>query len=95
MITSSYGVDSIEDAFEFALKMDLTFKGRVSIKAWEQCSKCKRYGHYDYQCPLKSRHVNIVPNDDVDNSKIVEDVHVHSEISSIIEDTSFDPSTDS
>jgi len=26
MITNSYGVDSIEDAFSFALKIDLTFK---------------------------------------------------------------------
>jgi len=32
-----------------------------------------------------------VPSDDVDNSKVVDDVHVHSEISSIIEDTSIDP----
>ena len=32
-----------------------------------------------------------MPSDDVDDSKIVEDVHVHSEISSIIEDTSIDP----
>jgi len=26
MITSSYGVDSVEDAFNFALKIDLNFK---------------------------------------------------------------------
>jgi len=33
MITSSDGVDSVEDAFRFALKTDLTFKGIVSTKA--------------------------------------------------------------
>ena len=33
MITSSYGVDSFEDAFDFALKIDLTFKGIVCAKA--------------------------------------------------------------
>ena len=33
-----------------------------------------------------SRHVNILPNDDVDNSKIVENVNVPSENTSVIED---------
>jgi len=33
IITSSYGVDSIEYAFSFALKRDLVFKGIVSAKA--------------------------------------------------------------
>jgi len=51
MISSSYGVDSVENAFDFALKIDLTFKEIVSAKAWEQRSKCEGYGHYDYQCP--------------------------------------------
>ena len=51
IITSSYGVDSIKDTFAFALKIDLTFKGIVSVKTWEQCHKCGGYGHYDYQCP--------------------------------------------
>jgi len=50
IITSFYGVDSVKDAFDFALKIDLTFKGIVSARAWEQCSKCEGYGHYDYQC---------------------------------------------
>ena len=50
IITSFYGVDSVIDAFDFALKIDLTFKGIVSARAWEQCSKCEGYGHYDYQC---------------------------------------------
>jgi len=32
VITSSYGVDSVEDTFGFALKIDLTFNGIVSSK---------------------------------------------------------------
>jgi len=40
--------------------------------------KCKGYGHYNYQCPSESRHVNIVPSDNVDDLKVVEDVHVNS-----------------
>jgi len=35
IITSFYGVDSVEDAFNFVLKIDLTFKGIVSAKVWE------------------------------------------------------------
>ena len=48
MITSFYDVDSIEDTFGFGLKIDLTFKGIVSVKAWKQCFKCEEYGHYDH-----------------------------------------------
>jgi len=51
MITNSYGVDSVEDTFDFALKID--FQGD-SAKVWEQCSKCEGYRHYDYQCPSES-----------------------------------------
>ena len=86
MINKSYGVDSIKDAFGFVLKIDLTFKVTVGVKAWEQSFKWEGYGHYDYQCSSESRHVNIVPSDDVDDSKVVEDVHIHSEISSVTED---------
>ena len=57
--------------------------------SWEQCSKCEGYGHYDYQYPSES-HVNIVLSG-VDDSKVVEGVHVHSEICSVIEGTSIDP----
>ena len=32
-------MDSVADAFDFALKIDLNFKRIVSVKAWEQCSK--------------------------------------------------------
>ena len=80
MITSSYSVDSVEDAFDFVLKINLTFKGIVSAKAWEQCFKCERYEHYEYQCLLESRYVNFMLSDDVDYSMVVEDVHIHSEI---------------
>jgi len=52
------------------------------------------YGHYDYQCPSKSRHVSIVPSDDVDDSKVGENVHVHSKTTSIIEDVSVGSDTD-
>ena len=33
MITGSYDLDTIEDAFDVALKLDLTFKTLVSAKA--------------------------------------------------------------
>jgi len=34
----------------------------------------------DYQCFAKSRHVNIVPSDDVDDSKVVKNVYVPSRL---------------
>ena len=37
-----------------------------------------------------SRHVNIVPSDNIGDSNVVENVRIHSEISSVIEDTSID-----
>ena len=93
MITSAYGVDFIEDSFSFALKIDLTFIGIVSAKAWEQCFKCERYGHYEYWCSSENQHVNFVPSDGVDDSKIVKDAHIHSEISSVVEDPLANPDT--
>ena len=33
IITSSYSVGYVEDAFDFSLKIDLTFKGIVNTKA--------------------------------------------------------------
>ena len=44
MFTSSHDVDTLEEAFDFALKIDLTFKGLLIAKPWEQCSKCEGYG---------------------------------------------------
>ena len=47
--------------------------------------KCKGYGYYEYQCFSESQHVTTMLTDDVDNSKVVKDVHV-SKTASIIED---------
>ena len=47
--------------------------------------KCEGYGHYNYQCPSESQHVKTVPTD-VDESKVVEDLHVPSKTASIIQD---------
>ena len=35
---------------------------------------------------MESRHVNFVPSDEVDDSKVIENVDIHSEISGIVED---------
>ena len=53
----------------------------------------KGYGHYHYQCRSKSQHVSIVLNDDVDDSKLVENVHVPFK-TSIIEDVLVGSDTD-
>jgi len=47
VITSSNCVDSVEDAFGFALKINFDFQGD-STKVWEQYLKCEGYEHYDY-----------------------------------------------
>ena len=86
MITGSYDFNTVEEAFNVDLKIDLTFKKLVFAKA--RCSKCERYWHYDYHCLSKSRYVSIVPSDDVNESKGVENVPVPSETTSIIEDIS-------
>ena len=64
----------------------MTFKRLVNAKA--RCSKCEGYGHYDYQCPSKCQHVRTVFSNDVDDSKVVEDVHVPPKTASIIESIS-------
>ena len=93
MLTSSYHVNSIEEAFHLALVLELSFK-RISIfRAREQCFKCEGHRHYDYHCPLKSRHVNIVSSNGVDDSRVVEDVYVPFEIISVVEDTLVNSST--
>jgi len=83
MITDSYDLDTIEEAFDIALKTDLTFKIIVNTKAL--CSKCERYRHYDYQCPSESQHVRTVLSDDIDDSKVIVDVRVPSKTATIIE----------
>ena len=51
------------------------------------------YEHYDYQCPSESQHVRTVPTDEVDDSKVVEDVQVSSKTLNIIEDIAVDSVT--
>ena len=64
----------------------MTLKALVNAKA--QCFKCERYGYYDYQCPSESQHVRTVASDDVYDLKVIENVHVPSNPTSIIEDIS-------
>ena len=64
MIIGSCDLDTVEEAFDVALKIDLTFKTLVKTKA--RYSKCEGYGYYDYQCPSESQHARTVPSDDVD-----------------------------
>ena len=85
MIIGSYDLDIVEETFNVALKINMTFKMLVNAKA--QCSKYEGYEHYDYQCPSESQHIRTMSNDDVD-SKVVEDVYVPSKTASIIEDIS-------
>ena len=93
MITSSYHVDSVKEAFHLALELELAFKGIFIFKAKEQCFKCEAYRYYDYQCPSTSRHVKIVPSDDVVDSKVVENVYILSESTSVVKDTLLDSDT--
>jgi len=90
-ITGSYDLDTIEEAFNVALKIDLTFKMLVNVKA--QYSQCEGYRHYDYQCSSESQHVRTVPNDDVDDLKVVGDVHVSFKTVNIIEDITVNSDT--
>ena len=80
-------LDTVEETFDVVLKLDLTFKKIVNAKA--RCSKCEGYGHHDYQCPSESQHIRIVPIDDIDDSKVVDNVQVPPKIVSIIEDQCF------
>jgi len=72
VITGSFDLGIIEEVFDVALKLDLIFKTLVNAKA--QCSKCKGHGHYDYQCPSECQHVRTMSSNDVNDSKIIEDV---------------------
>ena len=75
MITVFHDLDTAEEAFDVPLKIDLTFKTFVNAKA--RCSnKCEGYRHYDHQCLSESQHVRTVHSNDVDDTKIVENVHV-------------------
>jgi len=91
-VLCSYNLDTIEKAFDVALKLDLTRKMLANAKVW--CSKCEGYEHYNYQCPSECQHIRTVSNNDVDNSKVIEDVHVPIKIASIIKDITVDFGTE-
>jgi len=44
--TGFYDLDTVGEAFDVALKIDLTFKRLVNANT--RCSKCEEYRHYDY-----------------------------------------------
>ena len=44
------------------------------------------FGHYDYQCLSKSQHIDNVQIDDIDDLRIVEDVHIHFEVTSDVDE---------
>jgi len=85
LITGPYDLDTVEKAFDVASRLDLTFKTLVNVRV--RYSKCEGYGHYDYQCPSENQHVRIMSSDEVDVSKVIEELHVPSKTVSIIEDT--------
>jgi len=60
-ITDSYNLNTVKEAINVALNIDLTFKRLVNANA--RCSECEGYEHYDYQCFSKSQHVSIVSSD--------------------------------
>ena len=51
-----------------------------------KCSKYGEFGHYDYQCPSKSQHTDNVQIDDIDNSRIAEDVQFPSDVTSDVDE---------
>jgi len=97
---------SVKETFLLALELELsTFK----IKEWWstcegyghcayecpsiKCSKCGEFEHYNYWCPSKSQHTDYVQINDIDSSRIVEDVHITSEATSYIIDDLMKSST--
>ena len=59
MITDPYDLDTVEEAFDVALRLDLIFKTLVNAKV--RCYKCKGYVHYDYQCPRRVNMLKLCP----------------------------------
>ena len=51
MITGPYDLNTVEEAFDVTLRLDLTFKTLVNAKT--KCYKCEGYGHYDYQVSFR------------------------------------------
>ena len=80
MLISSYHMELCWRSFSFSFRARIIFQRDFISKVREQCSKCEGYEHYDYQCPSKSRHVNVVPSDNVDDSRIIDDVYVPSRL---------------
>jgi len=76
IIEETFDVNTVEEIFDVILKIALTFKMLINVKT--RYFKCEGYGQYDYQCPSESQHVRIVSSDDVDDSKVIEDVYVPS-----------------
>ena len=88
---------SVKKTFILALELELfIFKTRE----WSTCEgyghyaykclsiKCSKYGefeHYGNQCPSKSQHIDNVQIDDIDNSRIVEDVHIPFKVTSDVD----------
>ena len=91
MIIDSYDLNTVEEVFDIALKIDFTFKRLVNAKA--RCSKCEGYKHYGYQWHSESQHVRIVLSDNVDYSKVDENVNILSKITSIVENILVDSGT--
>ena len=69
-------------------------KVRLDFRNTSQCqgpsSKCKGYGHYEYQCFSECQHVRTMSSNDVDDSKVIENIHVTPKTVSIIEDIAVD-----
>ena len=89
----------VKKTFLLALELELfTFKTKERCSTCERyehyayecssvkCSKCGEYEHYDYECPSMSQHTNDVQIDNIDNSRIIEDVHSPSEVTSNVDD---------
>ena len=51
-----------------------------------KCFKCGEFGHYDYQCPQKSQHSHIVRTDDINNSRIVDDIYISPKVTTDVDE---------
>ena len=89
----------VEETFLLSLELELsTFKIRQRCSTCEgcghfayeclsiKCSKCGEFEHHDYRCPSKSQHTDNVQIDDIDNSRIAEDGHMPSGITSDVDE---------
>jgi len=94
-----YVMKSVKEMFLLALELKLsTFKTRERCSTCERyrynayecpsikCTKCGEFKHYDYQRPSVSQHTDNMQIDDIDNSRIIEDVHITSEVTSGVDE---------